>query len=93
MSEIQKAKCKHSGVYDVWKAQSDAEYALCVNVLQAKDALNRTLSTEDPVYYYLKGSCRDEFNVSKLTSNCRTLYECSYFLYYYYALSKGKSSQ
>jgi len=50
----------------VWKAQSDAEYALCVNVLQAKDALNRTLSTEDPVYYYLKGSCRDEFNAKVL---------------------------
>ena len=130
MFEMQKAKFKHSGVYDgeillhcetldlirtvkpihnsislvvwfnsqshhaVWKNQSDADNALCVNVLQARDALSQTLSEKDPVYHYLKGSCRDEFDVSNLKSSCRTLYECTH-LYCVYALStkQGKSSQ
>lgn len=72
----------------MWKAQSDAEYALCVNVFQAKDALSRTLSTKDPVYHYLKGSCRDEFNVSKLTSSCRTLYVCTTYTIMLYLKAK-----
>jgi len=62
----------------VWKSQSDADNALCVNVLQAKDALSQTLSEKDPVYHYLKGSCRDEFDVSNLKSSCRTFYECAH---------------
>ena len=67
--------CSLHETHSAWKRHSDALDAMHDNVIAIWDALRQSVSgRKSQVYHHLKGSCREDFDVSLLSTGLLPVY-------------------